>query len=143
MVFLTEKGIVAAKITQCYKNSCIYGEFIKKNNWFIYLDSCNDIGSFGTYDILSCNPYIKMTSNGNFINIENNGVKSSFYDNPFDVIKKYYKQNNINSEFPFSSGMIGYFGYDALKTSKSENQDFPDIAVGFYDWAIVVDMGLV
>lgn len=124
---------------QYYKNSCIYGEFIKKNNWFIYLDSCNDIGSFGTYDILSCNPYIKMTSNGNFINIENNGVKSSFYDNPFDVIKKYYKQNNINSEFPFSSGMIGYFGYDALKTSKSENQDFPDIAVGFYDWAIVVD----
>ena len=124
---------------QYYKNSCIYGEFIKKNNWFIYLDSCNDIGSFGTYDILSCNPYIKMTSNGNFINIENNGVKSSFYDNPFDVIKKYYKQNNSNSEFPFSSGMIGYFGYDALKTSKSENQDFPDIAVGFYDWAIVVD----
>ena len=37
-----------------------------------------------------------------------------------------YLQNNSNSDFPFSSGMIGYFGYNALKTSKSENQDFPD-----------------
>jgi len=34
--------------------------------------------------------------------------------------------------------MIGYFGYDAFEKN-SKNKKFPDIAIGFYDWAIIVD----
>ena len=35
--------------------------------------------------------------------------------------------------------MIGYFGYDSLSRLNDNNSEFPDIAVGFYDWSIVVN----
>ena len=121
-----------------FKNSCLYGELLKDNNWFIFLDSCNDVGSFGKYDILTCNTYMTILSKGNYITINENGVDSHFKDNPFDVIKKYFNVNSDITDLPFSSGMIGYFGYDALNNIESDGC-FPDIAVGFYDWAIIVD----
>ena len=124
---------------QYHKNSCVYGEYLKNNDWFIFLDSCNDISSFGKYDIISCNPYIKITSWGNQINLNKEGVDSSFYDNPFDIIRKYFKKSSNFTDLPFNSGMIGYFGYDSLNSFNNSQSEFPDIAVGFYDWSIIVN----
>ena len=121
-----------------YKNSCFYGDFLKDNDWFVFLDSCNDISGFGRYDILSSNPHTKITTFGNLINVRQGDNSSSFYDNPQDVIKKYFNIKSSNSDLPFNNGMIGYFGYDAFE-KKSQNKKFPDIAIGFYDWAIIVD----
>ena len=122
-----------------YKESYVYGEFLHNKDWFIFLDSCYDAGSFGTYDILTCNPHTKMTSFGNYIELIKNDIKSNFYDNPFDVIKKYQNKTDYFCNLPFHSGMIGYFGYDALNKNKPSKGNFPDIAVGFYDLAIVID----
>ena len=124
---------------QYHKNSCVYGEFLKDKNWFIFLDSCNDISSFGKYDIITCDPYLTITSKGNHINLIQDDIESSFYDNPFDVIRKYFKRNSNFTDLPFTSGMIGYFGYDSLSGFNDNNSEFPDIAVGFYDWSIVVN----
>tara|TARA_Y100000389_G_scaffold84830_1_gene81557 strand:- start:2117 stop:3457 length:1341 start_codon:yes stop_codon:yes gene_type:complete len=122
-----------------YKNSCIYGEFLHKDDWFIFLDSCNDVGDFGRYDILSSNPRVKVTTKGNHINVVEDNIVSSFYDNPFDVLQKYFKLRDNYNDLPFNNGMIGYFGYESFNSSDNSNVDFPDIAVGFYDWAIIVD----
>jgi len=121
-----------------YKNSCFYGEFLKNNDWFVFLDSCNDISGFGQYDILSSNPHTKITTFGNLINVREGHNTSTFYDNPLDVIKKYFNLKSGDSDLPFNKGMIGYFGYDAFE-KQSETKINPDIAVGFYDWAIIVD----
>ena len=128
-----------------YENSCVYGELLHKNDWFIFLDSCNDVGDYGRYDILSSNPRIKVTSNGNYINVIEDNLTSSFYDNPLYILEKYYKIRKFDTDLPFNNGMIGYFGYEAFNFLPNNNKDnndsevFPDIAVGFYDWAIVVD----
>ena len=124
---------------QYHKNSCIYGDFLNNNDWFVFLDSCSDSGSFGKFDIITCNPYIKITSIGNNVTLEKDDVKSSFYDNPFEIIKKYFSLNSDITDFPFTSGMIGYFGYDSLNNYENNDEDFPDIAVGFYDWVIIVN----
>lgn len=128
-----------------YENSCVYGELLHENDWFIFLDSCNDVGDYGRYDILSSNPRIKVTSNGNHINVIEDNLTSSFYDNPLYILEKYYKIRKFDTDLPFNNGMIGYFGYEAFNSLPHNNKDnnvsgvFPDIAVGFYDWAIVVD----
>ena len=124
-----------------YSNSCIYAEYLKNFDWFIFLDSCNDVSNFGRYDILSCNPNIKITSYGKNINVQSNNLNSSFYDDPFEIIKKYHHTKEISKEFPFSKGLMGYFGYEALDSSKDslDEKIFPNIAVGFYDWAVIVD----
>jgi len=124
-----------------YNNSCVYAEYLKDFDWFIFFDSCNNISNFGRYDILSCNPNIKITSYGKNINIQRNNFNSSFYDDPLDVIKKYHHTKLSAKGIPFSKGLMGYFGYGALDkcTKSSDKKIFPDIAVGFYDWAIVID----
>ena len=128
-----------------YENSCVYGELLHENDWFIFLDSCNDVGDYGRYDILSSNPRVKVTSNGNHINVIEDNLTSSFYDNPLCILEKYYKIRKFDTNLPFNNGMIGYFGYEAFNSIPGNNKDnndsevFPDIAVGFYDWAIVVD----
>jgi para-aminobenzoate synthetase component 1 len=46
---------------------------------------------------------------------------------------------------PFSGGAIGYFGYDLgrcferLPTTATDDLGLPDMAVGIYDWGVVVD----
>ena len=126
-----------------YKNSCIYGDFLYKNDWFIFLDSCKDTSEFGNYDILSSNPKTKILASGNNISVIDDNVSTSFYDDPRDVLKKYYALNSIDSSLPFNKGMIGYFGYDAFNYKNSSTDEiFPDIAVGYYDWAIVVNHSL-
>jgi para-aminobenzoate synthetase component 1 len=122
-----------------YENSSVYGEMLHKNDWFVFLDSCFDISNSGRYDIISCDPYIKITSYGKNVTVENENLVSSFYDNPIDIIKKYYFRNQSNNNIPFNNGIIGYFGYDSLQNTDNTNDSFPDIAVGFYDWAIIVD----
>ena len=125
-----------------YENSCYYAEQLKDNDWFIFLDSCYDKGSEGQYCILSCNPNVKITSKQNNITVEKDGIKSSYKEDPLSVIKKYYQNSNTEdfSDLPFSSGFMGYFGYDAFNTTDSYlNGRFPDIVLGLYDWAIVVD----
>lgn len=127
-----------------YSNSCIYAEFLKDQDWFIFLDSCNDISDFGRYDILTCDPYIKIVSNGKKVNVRKDGLTSSFIDNPFAIINKYYRNIKYDIDLPFSKGMIGYFGYEALNDLESNynkivEPGIPDISIGFYDWAIVVD----
>jgi para-aminobenzoate synthetase component I len=50
---------------------------------------------------------------------------------------------NDEHEFPFTGGAIGYFGYELLSPRKSQGVkqkiDLPDMLVGIYDWALVVD----
>ncbi len=125
-----------------HENSCYYAELLKNNDWFIFLDSCCDKGSEGRYCILSCNPVIKIISNKNDIIVEKDGIKSSYKEDPLTVIKKYYQYSNTqySSDLPFYSGFMGYFGYDAFNCTDSYiNGKFPDIAVGLYDWSIVID----
>ena len=122
-----------------YNNSSVYGEMLYKKDWFVFLDSCFDINNSGKYDIISCDPYIKITSYGKNVTVENENLVSSFYDNPIDIIKKYYSSSDSNNSIPFKNGIIGYFGYDALQNTDISSNLFPDIAVGFYDWAIIVD----
>ena len=101
-----------------YKNSCFYGDFLKDNDWFVFLDRCNDISGFGRYDILSSNPHTKITTFGNFINVRQGDNSSSFYDNPQDVIKKYF--NSQISLYPLIL-IVDFFDH-SIRFQKQNNK---------------------
>ena len=68
---------------------------------------------------------------------------------PFNLLKSLYlllaQRQSIHEEIPFYSGFVGYFGYDLGRTLETLPQHaanelhIPDMEVGYYQWAIIVD----
>lgn len=67
-------------------------------------------------------------------------------DDPLTLINKELAslKSLPNDDFPFSGGAVGYWGYElggrfeSLPTPKSHGIDLPDMAVGIYDFALVI-----
>ena len=113
--------------------------------WCVYLDSGQ--GRFGgRYDILAADPFITLTTRGEVTEIRSRrGVESS-RDDPLKLLARALGDFEPTiGDLPFSGGAIGCFAYDLgrrferLPASADSDIAFPDMAVGIYDWAFVVD----
>jgi para-aminobenzoate synthetase component 1 len=125
-------------------------ERIAHRPWAVYLDSGHPGSSYGRYDILAADPFITLTTCGGSTEIqERNGVHASQED-PFALLKgvllRFPDTNSKAMDFlPFSGGAIGYFGYDLARRLEQlpavavDAELTPEMAVGIYDWAVVID----
>ncbi len=99
--------------------------------WAIWLDS----GGMARYDIITADPRRTL----------------SLYaeppdPDPFALIRKELgEQTEPITDIPFAGGALGYWGYDlmrrgpAISESDGGAEPLPDMAVGIYDWALVLD----
>lgn len=99
--------------------------------WAIWLDS----GGMARYDILTAAPQrTLMLDNG------------AIFGDPFALLRSELDgQAEPMVNVPFAGGVMGYWGYDLARrmmklpdTAKAVGQ-LPDMAVGIYDWAVVLD----
>ena len=115
-------------------------EAISDLPWPVFLDSAD----LGRYDILAAAPFATLIAkNGRTEISDREGSRISPGD-PFDLLKKMLHPLEKEAHLPFMGGAIGYFGYDlglALNgiDSTAKDIDFPDLAMGIYDWAVVID----
>ncbi|WP_163935045.1 aminodeoxychorismate synthase component I [Paraferrimonas sp. SM1919] len=120
--------------------------------WATYLSSANAEHIDARYDIISADPRLTIESyfsKGKCTStITHNGTKVQMADNPFQLVKHFLNQVfpiKIDSNLPFSGGVLGQFGYDLgramerIDTIATADIDAPVMAVGMYDWAIIVD----
>ncbi|OYY94609.1 MAG: aminodeoxychorismate synthase, component I [Hydrogenophilales bacterium 28-61-23] len=131
---------------------------IESEPWAIFLDSGNPRARFdrhashqtrdhaGRFDILVARPFITLVTRGGLTEIERAGMVTRSPADPFDLLRQYLDVDAGLSPLPFSGGAIGYFGYDLARRIERlasrpdvEAGSIPDMAVGIYDWAVVVD----
>ena len=113
--------------------------------WAVFLDSGLHHPGQSRYDILAAQPYVRLVTRGNLTEIHADGVELSRED-PFALVRRYLNPHaGSHGTLPFAGGAIGYFGYDLarrlerLPVHADDAERIPEMAVGIYDWAVVVD----
>ena len=128
------------------RNSADVFESLSGEPWAIFLDSGYPFIDSGRYDIMAARPYQTLTTCGEDTVIrDRNGARHSPAD-PFQLVREALGEGVENlSGMPFCGGALGYFAYDlgrrveTLPQLAKRDLDMPDMAIGLYDWAVVVD----
>jgi len=99
--------------------------------WTVWLDS----GGMARYDILVAAPQRTLVLDSKTI-----------CSDPFELLRgELGEQNAPVANIPFAGGALGYWSYDlarrimALPSIAADAEQLPDMAVGIYDWAVVLD----
>ena len=115
-------------------------------DWAIFLDSGFPHSRQGRFDIIAADPFCTLVTKGDITEIrEGDNVRLS-PDDPFQLLKEALGESvETDSQLPFYGGAIGYFAYDLarrlekLPSIAADGENIPDMVVGIYDWAVVVD----
>ncbi len=123
-----------------------------KQAWAVFLDSGYPKSQQGRYDILSANPICTFVTKAGITTISNANETLISNENPFDLLKselsrysELFCSPQTDVELPFNGGVIGYFAYDLarhlehLPQIAKDAENMADMAVGIYDWAVIVD----
>jgi para-aminobenzoate synthetase component 1 len=115
--------------------------------WAVFLDSGRPGCDQGRYDILCANPStILVTRGANTLLRSRSGIRRSEED-PFCLLRRELENHPapVQHDLPFVGGAIGYFSYDLgrrlerLPTIAQNPDSLPEMAVGIYQWAVIVD----
>ena len=137
-----------------HHDSALLFERIAHQPWAILLDSGQMLDAnsgrpgsqYGHYDILVAEPFMTLVTMGENTEITQQNQVSISAENPFELLKKILSQFSApQTGFPFAGGALGYFSYDLgrrlekLSSIAEDDVQLPEMMIGVYDWAIVVD----
>lgn len=128
-------------------DSAAYFEQIRDLPWPVMLDSAGLTEHSGRFDIISADPFINLQTEGSQTKtwfrdarLQNSG------DDPFVLLEHQLERfKALSGDLPFTGGAIGYFAYDlgrrieTLPVRAKDAEQFPEMAVGIYDWALLID----
>lgn len=99
--------------------------------WAVWLDS----GGMARFDILTAAPQRTVV-------LDNEATRGD----PFDLLRRELGESSAHiADVPFAGGALGYWSYDlarrmiTLPSAAQNAEQLPYMAVGIYDWALVLD----
>jgi para-aminobenzoate synthetase component 1 len=115
--------------------------------WSIWLDSAVPGAADGRYSILAADPYVTLRTRGEVTTIaRRDGASRIAREAPLELLELELGEPSAGfAGLPFCGGALGYFGYDLgrryekLPQIAAADIDMPELAVGLYDWAVVID----
>lgn len=120
-------------------------EAVADRPWAVFLDSGLHHPGQARYDIIAAEPYVRLVTRGALTEVHAERTELSRAD-PFELLRQHVAMDPACcGELPFSGGAIGYFGYDLtrrierLPARARDAERIPDMVIGIYDWAVVVD----
>lgn len=115
----------------------------------IWLDSGKPRSLSGRFDIITAQPSCVLETRGNETRITTASATHVSGEDPFllaqDLLNTSGAIEPSLSAYPFVGGLAGFFGYDlgrrieALPDSLPKVDGFPDMHLGYYTWALVLN----
>jgi len=114
--------------------------------WAVFLDSAFPASQQGRFDIMAYGPICTLETRGLKTLIKREGAQIISQADPFELVKQQLGPVVPQvDDLPFSGGALGYFAYDLarrierLPVIAEDAEQLPEMAVGIYRWAVVVD----
>ncbi len=142
---------------QYHHDSAKLFELVAHEPWAMLLDSGQmldeDTGKpgseYGRYDIIVARPIATLQAIDEQTTVHDGGEETIVTQDPMALLNTYLARYQAPSiDAPFAGGALGYFSYDLgrrMEATVSQRQKvaaseaLPDMMVGIYDWAIIVD----
>lgn len=124
---------------------------VAHESWAVLLESAHPTHPDSRFDILSADPVATICTIHNETTIRyRDGTSYISHERALDVLaqeqeKLFGKFSTSNTTLPFIGGAIGLLGYDlgrqleTIPNIADADINVPDMAVGLYDWAWVLD----
>ena len=117
--------------------------------WAMLLHSGHADHPHNRFDILVADPVTTLVARATETVVQDGHATTRTLDDPMTVLHSALAAHKIHPEYhpdlPFQGGALGLFGYDlgrrfeSLPTIAERDITLPDMAVGIYDWALIVD----
>jgi para-aminobenzoate synthetase component 1 len=121
-------------------------EAIADQPWSVFIDSGYPHSLQGRYDLLAAEPRMTLITRGGLTEIQSPERRWLSAEDPFELVRRALGPQSVSLDgIPFPGGAIGYFSYDLgrrlerLPQLAEDAEQLPEMAVGIYDWAVVVD----
>ena len=118
---------------------------IRHLDWPLWLDSGGDPAGPGQrWHILVADPRWRILGErGGTRLVDRQGNQSILAASPLEVVRgKLRERKREPGELPFTGGALGYLSYDfgrRLEGLPVEEGGFPELAMGIFDWALLLD----
>ena len=137
-----------------HHDSALLFEQFAHQPWAMLLDSGQALNpktglagsQYGRFDILVAEPFATIVTKDKLTTITQNGHSSFSENDPFILLNNLLSKYKVpKSSYPFAGGALGYFAYDLSRSiEKLANiaapaADTPEMMMGLYDWAVVID----
>ena len=116
--------------------------------WAMLLHSGYADHPYSRFDILVADPLTTLVTEGDTTRITSARSRQS-HEDPLSLLEHEIQALALSADthpdLPFQGGALGLFGYDlgrrfeTLPNIAKDDISLPDMAVGLYDWAIIVD----
>jgi para-aminobenzoate synthetase component 1 len=115
--------------------------------WAVFLDSNAGRAAGGRWDILALAPRVTLRTTGAVTEVRAGNSLRRRREDPLALLREALgpRAQPAASELPFVGGAIGWLGYDLVRRFERLGlasplaPGAPQLAVGIYDWALVVD----
>lgn len=99
------------------------------------------------FDIVVADPVTKIIHRRPYTELHTDQTVEQLEEDPFAVIRRLLEPHSVAriADVPFAGGALGYFAYDLGRSIEpmpelaAQDMPLPELLIGVYDWAIVVD----
>ncbi len=124
------------------RSATSYFHAIADMPWAIWLDS----GGRDRFDILVADPICSLVTKGAVTEIVTANSTQTSQQDPLDLLRNELSRYGVQQRSTaFSGGAVGYWSYDLsrrwinLPEQNAKLGSVPEMAIGIYDWALVID----
>ena len=129
-----------------HPDSAALFEAVAERPWAVFLDSARPMIDQGRFDILAAEPMAVLLTRGAMTELRARAAHGLSPHDPFALLRRHLgPPAEPIPGIPFCGGALGYLGYDLgrrlerLPVLAENDEQLPEMAMGIYDWAVVVD----